>query len=664
MNRQTQRIAWVTGLACGTLAATASIRTAKAQPPSKPAVVSHVKILSDNVEDVSSLEAWKRSILRPGMTDREKALAVWETVVKFRHQDSPPNEFLQESAHPHDPIKTFNVYGYGQCCCASSNIEALGRYAGLQARGRIIKAHSVPELFWDGGWRMLDGSLLTYFPKADGSIAGVDDIIAGVKEWYSKNPGYAKNDAKLREYMRGGGWKKGPEILSRCAFYDDNGWLPAATHGWYATMQEYDGSENGIYEYGYSQGYEVNVQLREGERLTRNWSNRGLHVNQSDGGAPGCLKGAPGTGDLRYAPQHGDLAPGRIGNGTLEYDVPLASGAFRAAALQAQNLSCRAEGLAGAAMGVKDGAQPGTLVLRMPTSYVYLDGELTGRTVIPPGGEIAFEFSDNNGLDWRPLSRITQPGALKLDLKPHVFRRYDYRLKLVLKGKGTGLDQLRLAHTVQHSQRALPALDQGNNTITFDAGAAEGTVTLEASLDPSRKGKQVVFTDYHPQLDGVGGAPLRLNGGQGTLTFPVTTPGDMTRLRFGAHYRARDVRDGWDLQVSFDGGKSFKPAGKLAGPTPGSSHYVTFSDVPPGTRSALVRYAGTQHNTTCMFDFRIDADYREPHAGFRPVKVTYVWTEAGVEKRDVHVARQPSEKYFIRCAAEPVMKSLIVELAD
>ncbi len=27
------------------------------------------------------------------------------------------------------------------------------------------------------------------------------------------------------------------------------------------------------------------------------------------------------------------------------------------------------------------------------------------------------------------------------------------------------------------------------------------------------------------------------DSGQGTVTFPVSTPGDMTRLRFGGHYR-------------------------------------------------------------------------------------------------------------------------------
>ncbi len=635
---------------------------AQASPP--PAgVVSHVKVLSQHVEDVSSLEAWKRAVLRPGMTHQEKALAVWEAVVKFRHQDPPPNEFLQDAENVHDAIKTFNVYGYGMCCCASANIQQLARAAGLPARGRIISSHSVPEVFWDGAWHLLDGSLVNYFPKADGSVAGVDELIAGVKGWYSEHPELRGNDRGLRQFMRGGGWKQGPAILANSPFYDRNGWLPAATHGWYSTMQEYDGAHDGVFEYGYSQGYQVNVQLREGERLTRNWSNRGLHINMAEGDAPGVLKGVVGQDELRYAPRYGDLAPGRIGNGTLEYDVPLAGGTFRGGSLQAENLACGAEDGRKPAVRVADPARPGLLVLRIPSSYVYLGGTVTLTSVVPSGGRIRVSLSDNHGLDWKPVAEVRSSGAHTIELKPLVYRRYDYRLRLALEGAGTGLDALRIRHDVQHSQRALPALAEGENRIAFSAGPPEGTITIEGNVNPDRKGKQLVYTDFRPQRAGVGEPHWRVTGAEGSVTFPLETPGDLTRIRFGAHYRARDLGDGWDLQISFDDGKSFRTAGRCAGPTAGNSHYVVFDQVPPGIRKALVRFAGRQRNTTCLFDFRIDADYREPRGGFAPVKVTYVWEESGQEKRHTHVAREPLEQYTIRCRTRPVMSQLILERA-
>lgn len=612
-------------------------------------VVCNVTVLSDKVPDVSSLEAWKASFLKDGMTDAEKALAVWRTVRTFQHQDVPPVEYLQGDEIVQDPIKVFNVYGYAMCSPASAHVTALARAAGLQARGRILNGHSVPEVFFDGAWRLLDASLLCYFPKADGTLAGVDEIMAGVREWYEKNPGFKGDEQKLREFMRGGGWRRGPEILSRCPQYDENGWFEAATHGWYSTMMEYDGSATGFYEYGYSLGYRVNLQLRPGERLTRNWSNRGLHVNMDRGGAPGCLTLRVGEGALRYTPKDGDLANGRVGNGTLEYEMPV-SGDWRSGVLEATNLGDRPE--------VKDPSRPGVLVLRMPSSYVYLTGKLSYRA----SGDVAVSYSDNHGLDWRALGGGS--GERTIDLSPHVLRRYDYRLRLELRGAGARLEALRIAHDLQHSQRPLPALAQGPNTITFRAGPHEGTITLEAPGGLEAKGKQLVYTDFHPDLRGFEPNLFVGPSGRGQITFPVSTPGDLVRLRFGTHYRARDARDGLDYEVSFDDGKSWKTVDRAPGGVAGFCKYVTFSDIPAGTRRALVRFSATSRNATGIFSFRIDADYREPRGGFRPVKVTYVWEENGRPKELSFVARRPQETWTVTCAARPVMKSIVLELAE
>jgi hypothetical protein len=631
-------------------------------------IVSHIEVLSDKIPDVSSLEAWRQSFLKDGMTDRDKALAVWRSIVMFQHQDAPPYEYLTNEQVVQDPLKIFHVYGYSYCSVASCDIECLARYAGLRARGWGILHHSVPEVFWDGGWHMLDASLINYFPKKDGTIAGVEEITASLREWYDKHPGYKGDNNKLLALQRRDGWtgwKQGPELLARCPFYDAGGWWSAKTHGWYSTMQEYDGRADGsrlgkafLYEYGYSQGYQVNVQLRRGERLIRNWSNRGLHVNKKDVPAPGCLTGKTGVDALAYTPKYGDLAPGRIGNGTLEYDVLVQSAAYRGGALIADNLD-------EAAVRVCDASRPATLVLRMPSSYVYLTGTLTFTAAVGEGGSVAVSFSDNNGLDWKGIARLDAAGRQRVDLSPLVLRRYDYRLKFVFRGKGTGLDALKIVHDIQHSQRPLPALGQGNNTITFRAGPAEGTITVEGATSLAHKDKQLVWTDFHPEASGLEAKRLFVGAtGKGTLTFPVATPGDLVRLRFGAHYCAYDARDGLDYQVSFDEGKTWKSAGRAAGPTRGNCTYVVFSDVPAGTRQALVRYSGTSRNTTGIFNFRIDADYREPCGGFRPVRVTYTWEEDGQPKQDVHVARKPRETYAIRCASKPVMKSIVLELAE
>jgi hypothetical protein len=202
--------------------------------------------------------------------------------------------------------------------------------------------------------------------------------------------------------------------------------------------------------------------------------------------------------------------------------------------------------------------------------------------------------------------------------------------------------------------------------MTFAAGPQEGTVTIEGAtnVDEAKKNQQLTIADFKPTLHGVD-ERLRMTSGTGDATFNIATPGDMTRLRISAGWRARDAaKDGWEIQVSYDDGKTFSPVdnGKLKGGSKGESGYWIASNVPPGTRAAQVRLAGKQANTTVMFDLRIDADYVEPAGGFKPVKITYNWDENGQAKSDTHVAKSASEAYSITAGAGAVPKSYSMEL--
>jgi len=643
-----------------------------AAPNAGVGVVSNIKVLTPGWPDVSSLEDWKKTYIKDGMTDKEKALAVFNSEVTFQQPDAPPVEYLQREDAVLDPIKCFNVYGYTLCSVSAANMACLARYAGLKARNQTIVAHVVPEFFYDGGWHMLDADLVEYFPKADGSIASIQEIVDGVQAWLKNHPDFPINDKGARyKWMNANGWKaNGPEVLSRNPFYDENGWLPCTDFAWGDTMSQFSKISN-TWQSCYSMGYRVNVQLRVGEKLTRNWFNKGMHVNMLGGGdAPASLTGKVGQGEMKYSPRWGDIAPGRVGNGTLEYEVPLASGEFRGGALRAENLAAKAEDQAAPAVHVKDPAQPGVLDIRMASSYVYLAGSAVLSAVVGEGGEIRMLLSDNNGLDWKDVASVDKTGEQKLDLKPFIGRRYVYIIRFVMKGKGTGLESLKLTNDIQHSQRPLPALVQGRNNINFTAGPQEGTITIEGAMEASSRGKQLLYGDFHPVLQGFAlGVMPNASGNPGTVTFPVKTPGDITRLRISDYFLSQGTDSMFLIDVSFDDGKTWKtvdqPAKADLGDTPRFyvGRYVTVSDVPAGTRAALVRYRGIGNNTIALCNARIDADYKEPNGGFRPVQVTYVWEEGGLEKRDVHVVSKPDESYTIMCDTTPLVKSLILELA-
>src|SRR5262245_51460128 len=81
-----------------------------AEPPT-PARLHNLKVLSDRTDDVTTAENILKSFVKPGMTDAERAAALWRAAVRYRHQTSPPNEYLAADWEAHDPVKLFNVYG-------------------------------------------------------------------------------------------------------------------------------------------------------------------------------------------------------------------------------------------------------------------------------------------------------------------------------------------------------------------------------------------------------------------------------------------------------------------------------------------------------------------------------------------------------------------------
>ena len=625
--------------------------------------VSSVKILSDKVEDVSTMDAVLDWMIQPGMTDREKAVAIWETVVKFRHQNDPPSEFIDSGGCVHDPIKTFNVYGYNMCCCASACVQALASAAGFEARGWEM-GHSVPEIYYGDRWHYADGSLVCYLTDATGELYSVDELCQVVSDNPGFNPVYGTPKSSY------------PEPFRSCEMADASGVLPARIHGLHSLWSVF-GAEPAEFGHAYIQGYQCLLRIRRGEKLIRNWSNTGLHANMHDGSAPDCLNQTLDHAELRYQrDDYGDLSNGRVGNGSLVYTVPLGYAHWRAGA-------CRVDNVApGAGLAPQEPSSAAEAVFRMRCPYPFLTGAVRVRGDINQhgGASLTVYVSTNNGLDWHEAWSRTGGGALyeEIDIGARIFRRYDYRVKLVLNGDAA-IDGLEFVNDIQHAQRALPALDQGDNTITVAAGrGAVDTITVAPSLRTDTAGKNEDFEDYDIDLvrvthGGWGGLWAQSYGVDGDfVTVPVDTPGDITAVRFGGYFRNRGSKDRIVLQLSFDNGDTWIEAGSTWGPYVGKGKYVRFTDVPAGARRVLARYMLIQQHNSCgIFDLRVDVDYRDTPDGLPPaepqdvpLKITYAWQETGAGRTHKYYSHAPGETYTIRCTRKPVMTSITVEHAD
>ncbi len=114
---------------------------------------------------------------------------------------------------------------------------------------------------------------------------------------------------------------------------------------------------------------------------------------------------------MAFLRNYGDLTEGRVGCGRAEYDVPLADGAFRYAAVAEDNIACRQDDQRGPAMHLKDPPKSGYVEIDMPTSYVYLTGQIELDAAVAEGGSVRLLLSDNNGLDWARSPRSRSPAG-------------------------------------------------------------------------------------------------------------------------------------------------------------------------------------------------------------------------------------------------------------
>ena len=464
---------------------------ARAQSPERPAGggrVNQLKVLSDKIDDVTTVENIVKSFAKPGMSDQDRSKALWTAIVKYRHQTAPPNEHIAGDWEAHDPVKIFNVYGYCMCCCCSAMVEALNREDGRETRGRILNGHSVPEVRYRNGWHMFDTSLITYFPRpADGIVAAVDEIAASIADWYAKHPGYQKNGDKIFQLMRKDGWtgwkSEGPRLLAHCPYYRA-GYLPARTHGWDATMSEYD-RKSEVYEYGYHVGHRAVFSLRPGESFVREAGNRGLHINMDVDPNWDGLKARAPENDLVYLK---DFFPGYRGGvaaiGVHRYAPNLAAGDLALGAEVFDNLASGGS----RPLRVKNPGRAGVAVVPMISPYVYLGGKLRlkadGRSA---GDKLTVSISTNNGRTFAPIYSATleRPTEATVDLKDKILRRYAYWLRFELTG-GAGLSAIQVENDFQHAPRTLPWLGKGKNTITVaaDADPAIATRSIACRITP------------------------------------------------------------------------------------------------------------------------------------------------------------------------------------
>jgi len=150
------------------------------------AEVVNPRIVINGRRDWFSAESILSSILLPGMTDAEKAMAIWRfaSSIEVQCHDNNrrvgpyyPEECSQPSRNTYkergNPVKATNCYYCSGCQLSATNCVVLLRTAGLPARAVWMcpideyENHCVAEAWHDGGWHLYDPERRSFYLESD-----------------------------------------------------------------------------------------------------------------------------------------------------------------------------------------------------------------------------------------------------------------------------------------------------------------------------------------------------------------------------------------------------------------------------------------------------------------------------------------------------------------
>ena len=393
------------------------------------------RITANGLYDWFDIESMATEITRDCTTDEEKAMAIWQWIHWKRFQRSPHDE---SSLHP---VRAMNGYGYGICGHSSSWTKALCRALGIKARIWEMAGHTINEVFYDGGWHMLDANVKVFYTARDNkTVASMEELMKD--KWLIERTIHPRDP-----------WERGEDIPWRNRDFAK-----------YITTER-DNWINSGYDDQNGRDYNMAFTLKPGETLTRWWE--------------------PRLGKWE-SPDKDALVPLRYANGQLVWEPDLS----RIDLLD----YCRIEPFYNISSTDRDGRQPEVHVefpqdklynrasrfdLQVKSPYPIVGAHFWGK-IIKHGSQASIGFA---GPGWGSGSQVYNfrwgegEKELELDLNPSVMKiapLYGYRMvfKFTDSGeseKSSGLEWFKTVTDIQVSPHSLPALSLGSNTIRWSS---------------------------------------------------------------------------------------------------------------------------------------------------------------------------------------------------
>ena len=116
--------------------------------------------LSNGRNNFRSVDEIVASAVTPGMSDAEKALALWFQEIRYRHHS---RRRQRRAGRPRQGLQRLRLQHLRQRLHQSGS---LWRKAGLKAAPARALGHCISQVFYDGGWHFFDGDMHSRLPPA------------------------------------------------------------------------------------------------------------------------------------------------------------------------------------------------------------------------------------------------------------------------------------------------------------------------------------------------------------------------------------------------------------------------------------------------------------------------------------------------------------------
>lgn len=417
------------------------------------------RLVIDRRRNWYSAETILSSILRPGMSEAEKAMAIWgfsSSIEVQCHENNRrvgpyyPEERSQPSRNSFkergNPVKAANSYYCSGCQLSATNCAVLLRQAGLAARAVWMcpldqyENHCVVEVWYDGAWHLFDPERRAFYLDSDNTTVASYETL-------HNNPAMA---ARTHD---GGFAAKYMAKLSHAADYEK--YYPPS-------VMPVDGDWVD----------KMSMTLRPGEKFVWLWG----HI-----------------GKFRHGlnPRNRNYRPYRLANGKIIYRPDLKGSVFRSGILSERNIKTM----------VQDGRRPAIhsdragatsfVSYKVKVPYPIVGGIVGGKFFRKSKGDACGIYISVNNSDWTKVWSADETGRIERYLSVDrmlpvksgraIYECYvKYEFSAATDATDAGIDDVYLEFDVQMSAAGLPSLAAGSNNVVY-RDDSEGSHSLRIS---------------------------------------------------------------------------------------------------------------------------------------------------------------------------------------